>query len=435
MPAARLARRVDRPPPCRSPVLGSRLQKPSRRSLPCFEPSLPLALGLCLSAVALAQARPPIPSVVLDHMNDLDRAASPPADARARGVSSSRRISRAMAGSTTCCRRAITTASAGPGLFRQGGVGAGGYLRRRCAQCGAPRLFRSAHRLSGARRQAGQGADRPPGGGLRGGQQRPHAVRGATGVERAWLWRGGCGERPEDARRMRRPPAKAPAVRRGPAVGAAAGSRPRPWWCRPRRVRVFWPNAARPMCRAAPTPRAGPTISAWRTGARSPRARRRPMPAGRPARRAGRGGAAGQPAPAPGRRALGGEAPLARAVGERPLGKLEVAVTGSPAAKTLGVNWMEVGAEPPYDIVGAMRARGVTLTEIACEEFGSGEWQRVFSGSAPGRAPFRLELGQRTAPLANSNSYYGATIDLSGRAPAPPASRRCAPTRATCSSP
>ena len=34
---------------------------------------LPLALGLSLSAVALAQARPPIPSVVLDHMNDLDR--------------------------------------------------------------------------------------------------------------------------------------------------------------------------------------------------------------------------------------------------------------------------------------------------------------------------------------------------------------------------
>ncbi|MHB1373081.1 MAG: hypothetical protein ACYCWL_04235 [Thauera sp.] len=105
------------------------------------------------------------------------------------------------------------------------------------------------------------------------------------------------------------------------------------------------------------------------------------------------------------------------------LGKLEVSVTGAPAAKTLGMNWMEVGAEPPYDIIGALRVRGVTLTEIACEEFGAGEWQRVFSGSAPGRAPFRLELAQRIAPFANSNSYYAATIDLSGRAPAPPASR------------
>ncbi len=105
------------------------------------------------------------------------------------------------------------------------------------------------------------------------------------------------------------------------------------------------------------------------------------------------------------------------------LGKFEVSVTGSPAAKTLGMSWMEVGAEPPYDIVGAMRVRGVTLTEIACEEFGAGEWQRVFSGSAPGRAPFRLELGQRIAPFANSSSYYAATIDLSGRPPAPAVSK------------
>jgi hypothetical protein len=38
-----------------------------RRSL------LPLVLGLCVSSAAWPQARPPIPSVVLDHMNDLER--------------------------------------------------------------------------------------------------------------------------------------------------------------------------------------------------------------------------------------------------------------------------------------------------------------------------------------------------------------------------
>lgn len=32
-----------------------------------------LALGVCASSIVLAQARPPIPGVVLDHMNDLDR--------------------------------------------------------------------------------------------------------------------------------------------------------------------------------------------------------------------------------------------------------------------------------------------------------------------------------------------------------------------------
>ena len=36
----------------------------------------------------------------------------------------------------------------------------------------------------------------------------------------------------------------------------------------------------------------------------------------------------------------------------------------------------------------------------------------------------RLEVAQRTAPVANANSYYGATIDLSGQAPAPSASRQ-----------
>lgn len=104
------------------------------------------------------------------------------------------------------------------------------------------------------------------------------------------------------------------------------------------------------------------------------------------------------------------------------LGDLSVTVVGAPAAAQLSMNWMRVGAEPPYDVIGAMRVRGVQLTEIACEEFGSGEWQRVFSGIAPGRAPFRLEVGQRIAPFANSNSYYGAMIELSGQAPRPGAS-------------
>ena len=34
---------------------------------------LSFVLGVCVCSLALAQARPPIPSVVLDHMNALDR--------------------------------------------------------------------------------------------------------------------------------------------------------------------------------------------------------------------------------------------------------------------------------------------------------------------------------------------------------------------------
>lgn len=100
------------------------------------------------------------------------------------------------------------------------------------------------------------------------------------------------------------------------------------------------------------------------------------------------------------------------------LGDLAVSVTGSPNAASVGVSWMEVGAEPAYDVAGAMRARGVTLTEVACEDLGVGEWQRVYAGAAPGRAAFALEIGQRTAPTANANSYYSATVSLAGKAPA-----------------
>lgn len=105
------------------------------------------------------------------------------------------------------------------------------------------------------------------------------------------------------------------------------------------------------------------------------------------------------------------------------LGDLAVSVTGAPNATGVGVSWMQVGAEPPYDVVGAMRARGVTVTEVGCEDLGAGEWQRVYAAEAPGRAPFALEVGQRTAPTANANSYYSATVSLAGKAPGGPTQR------------
>ena len=84
---------------------------------------LPLALGLCLSAVALAQARPPIPSVVLDHMNDLDQrcvaAGGRAGEGRfvvAQDFTGDGRLDYLLSeGDYNCVGR--------PGLFRQGGVG------------------------------------------------------------------------------------------------------------------------------------------------------------------------------------------------------------------------------------------------------------------------------------------------------------------------
>lgn len=99
------------------------------------------------------------------------------------------------------------------------------------------------------------------------------------------------------------------------------------------------------------------------------------------------------------------------------IGGLSVDVEGRgllPAS--IGVSWMKVGAEIPYDLPGALRARGATITEVACEKLGVGEGGRVYAGAAPGKAPFVLTVDQRTAPTGDANSYYSARVSLDGRA-------------------
>lgn len=99
------------------------------------------------------------------------------------------------------------------------------------------------------------------------------------------------------------------------------------------------------------------------------------------------------------------------------LGDLSASIEGKAAPTAVSLAWMKVGAEIPYDIVAALRVRGATLTESSCEKLSVGEGSRVYAGSAPGRAPFTLTVDQRTAPTANANSYYGVKLGLDGRAP------------------
>lgn len=100
------------------------------------------------------------------------------------------------------------------------------------------------------------------------------------------------------------------------------------------------------------------------------------------------------------------------------LGDLDVTVEGRGGAPTaVGIGWSEVGAMIPYDVANAMRARGVTLAEVSCEKLGTGEGGRTYTGTVPGRAPFALRVDQRTAPTADASSYYGATVSLDRRHP------------------
>ena len=99
------------------------------------------------------------------------------------------------------------------------------------------------------------------------------------------------------------------------------------------------------------------------------------------------------------------------------LGGLEVFVEGVSAPTGIGVSWSAVGAEIPYDVVGALRTGGAQMTEMACEKQGVGEGERRYAGTLPGHAPFTVTVGQRTAPTGDAWSFYSATLSLDGRRP------------------
>lgn len=102
--------------------------------------------------------------------------------------------------------------------------------------------------------------------------------------------------------------------------------------------------------------------------------------------------------------------PPALATGK--LGQLDVAIEGRGTPATVSVNWAMVGGEIPYDIAGALRARGLTITEMSCEKIGVGAGMRTYAGTSPERVPFSLTIDQQTAPLGHMQSYYTATIRL-----------------------
>ncbi len=107
------------------------------------------------------------------------------------------------------------------------------------------------------------------------------------------------------------------------------------------------------------------------------------------------------------------------------LGKLSAYTEGAPAPTVFGLSWGEIGEMPPYDVANAMRARGVTVTEAACEMLGPGEGSRIYAGTAAGRAPFTLTVFQRMAPTGGAYSFYTASANLGGRHPARGSTRGC----------
>lgn len=109
--------------------------------------------------------------------------------------------------------------------------------------------------------------------------------------------------------------------------------------------------------------------------------------------------------------------PEPRALASGTLGELKVSVSGPGAPAEVSVGWQKVGAEIPYDLPGALQARGAGVQLAACEKLGVGEGERHYAVSVAGRTPFGLTVSQRTAPTGDAWSSYSATAKLDGRPP------------------
>ncbi len=106
--------------------------------------------------------------------------------------------------------------------------------------------------------------------------------------------------------------------------------------------------------------------------------------------------------------------PQGTLVAEGRLGNAGAQVMGG-SAPSFSLSWGATGELIPYDVIEALRGRGAQVTMIGCAQMGVGEGTKAYRVAAAGRAPFQLNIYDRTAPTANAESFYNASIDLSGR--------------------
>lgn len=106
---------------------------------------------------------------------------------------------------------------------------------------------------------------------------------------------------------------------------------------------------------------------------------------------------------------------------------LTASITRTPPAITFA--WTHDGDIVPYDAVEALKGRGATLTQVACQSYGGPfDVVKVYNVTAPGRAPFGLSVYGKDAALAGAYAVYVVNVYLTG-APATLASVRAAAER------
>lgn len=95
---------------------------------------------------------------------------------------------------------------------------------------------------------------------------------------------------------------------------------------------------------------------------------------------------------------------------------LQLTVNRAPSPGVT-ISWSRAGVPVPFDLEGALHARGATVAMIGCEWFGNSENTRVYRIDAQGKAPFALTIYLLNAAVANQSSSYMATAAYGGRLP------------------
>ena len=101
---------------------------------------------------------------------------------------------------------------------------------------------------------------------------------------------------------------------------------------------------------------------------------------------------------------------------EGKLGDLAVTLSGGDR---ISFNWRKQGAEGRYDLIQALRMRGVTLESLGCPRYpmASMGQEKVMIAKAEGRAPFVLTVYGRFAPTGTEYALYDVDADFSGAVP------------------
>lgn len=101
---------------------------------------------------------------------------------------------------------------------------------------------------------------------------------------------------------------------------------------------------------------------------------------------------------------------------EGQLGDLAVQL---PAAGRISFGWQETGVDGRYNVIEALRIRGVTLRPLGCPDYpgASMGMEKVMAAEPPGHAPFALAVYSRPSPTGFEPAVYAVDADFSGRMP------------------